>query len=278
MTPSRTPYKISDLRRHLTDRDVEVLRSLETFRLLTTGQLRRLHFTNHTSLSSATRTTVRILGRLEDHGLIVRLERRIGGVAKGSRANIWQLGATGERLLRALDGDPARRRFVEPSESFTLHTLAITDLALTVIEATRASDLEILTLETEPDCWRSWIGAAGSVEWLKPDLHLVTANSDYEAHAFVEIDRDTAHLPAIVRKCVTYQRYWATGIEQARDDLFPAVVWVVPSERRAARIRSAISTEPSLSTDLFHVVTASEALNVLGPEPTPSTQPKGGTL
>jgi hypothetical protein len=58
------------------------------------------------------------------------------------------------------------------------------------------------------------------------------------------------------------------------------VVWVVPSERRAQQIRAAVAREPTLSTDLFHVVTADAALDVLGPEPTtpPSTQPKGGTL
>jgi len=174
MTPNRSPYKISELQRHLTSRDLELLRSLETFRLLTTGQIRRLHFTDHVTTNSAARTTVRVLGRIEGHGLIIRLTRRIGGIDKGSTANIWQLAATGERLLRALDGDPNRRRFVEPSEPFTQHTLAVAELALQVIEGTRRGDFEALTLQTEPDCWRSWVGAAGTEEWVKPDLFLVT--------------------------------------------------------------------------------------------------------
>lgn len=286
MRPSRSPYKISELRRHLTARDLDLLRSLETFRLLTTGQIRRLHFTDHLTTNSATRTAVRILGRLEGHGLITRLSRRIGGIDKGSSANVWQLAAAGERLLRALAGDPNRRRFVEPSEPFTQHTLAVAELAIRVIENSRTEQtdqFELLTLETEPDCWRRWVGSAGTVEWLKPDLFLVTANAEYEAHAFVEIDRDTEHLPAIIRKCLTYQRYWSTGIEQARADLFPAVVWVAPGELRAERIRTAIRDEGSLTSELFHVITSDDALSLLGPEPTgpiepPSTQPKGGTL
>jgi hypothetical protein len=280
MTPSRSPYKISELQRHLTARDLDLLRSLEQFRLLTTGQVRRLHFTEHLTTNSATRTAVRVLGRLESHGLVTRLTRRIGGIDKGSSANAWQLAATGERLLRALAGDPNRRRFVEPSEPFMHHTLAVAQLALLIIEGARTGQFEILTQETEPDCWRSWVGSAGTVEWLKPDLFLVTANAAFEAHAFVEIDRDTEHIPAIIRKCQTYQRYWNTGIEQARADLFPAVVWVVPTTLRAGRIRTAIASEQSLTSELFHVVTRNEALSVLGPEPTtqPSTQPKGGTL
>ncbi len=283
MKPARSAYKIYELRRHLTPRDLDVVRSLETYRLLTTGQIQRLHFTEHVSTSSAARTAVRVLGRIEGHGLIVRLSRRIGGFDKGSAANVWQLAALGERLLRALDGDPNRRRFIEPSEPFTQHTVAVAELAVRIIEDSRRGRFEALALETEPACWRSWVGAAGTEEWVKPDLYLVTANADYEAHAFVEIDRDTEHLPAIIRKCLTYQRYWSTGIEQARADLFPAVVWVVPTELRAERIRTAIRDEASLTSELFHVVTNDEALGVLGPEPTepsepPSNQPKGGTL
>ena len=280
MKPGRSAYKIYELRRHLTPRDLDVVRSLETYRLLTTGQIQRLHFTEHVSSSSAARTAVRVLGRIEGHGLIVRLRRRIGGFDKGSAANVWQLAALGERLLRALDGDPNRRRFIEPSEPFTEHTVAVAELAVRIIEESRRGRFEALALETEPECWRSWVGAAGAEQWIKPDLFVVTASADYEAHAFVEIDRDTEHLPAIIRKCLTYQRYWSTGIEQARADLFPAVVWVVPTKLRGDRIRAAICDEASLTSELFHVVTSDEALGVLGPEPTahPSTQPKGGTL
>ena len=286
MKPARSAYKIYELRRHLTPRDLDVVRSLETYRLLTTGQIQRLHFTEHVSSSSAARTAVRVLGRIEGHGLIVRLRRRIGGLDKGSAANVWQLAALGERLLRALDGDPNRRRFIEPSEPFTEHTVAVAELAVRIIEESRHGSFEALTLETEPECWRSWVGAAGTEQWIKADLFVVTASADYEAHAFVEIDRDTEHMPAIIRKCLTYQRYSNTGIEQARAELFPAVVWVVPGEHRAERIRAAILGELSLTAALFHVVTTDEALDVLRPEPTapngatepPSTQPKGGTL
>lgn len=279
MTPHRSPYKISELQRHLTSRDLDLLRSIETFRLLTTGQIRRLHFTDHLTANAATRTTVRVLGRLEGHGLIVRLRRRIGGIDKGSAANVWQLAATGERLLRTLSGDPSRRRFVEPTEPFAQHTLAIAEQAIRLIEGAQGGGHEVLALETEPDCWRRWVGPTGTTQWLKPDLFVVTADANFESHAYVEVDRDTEHLPAIVRKCLAYQRYWATGIEQANADLFPAVVWVVPTAGRADRILTAIRSESALRSELFHVVTNEKALEVLGPEPTAqsSTQPKGGT-
>lgn len=273
MTTSRSLYKIHEVRQHLSPRDFDVLRSLETFRLLTTGQVRRLHFLDHVSESSAARTTVRVLGRLESHRLIVRLSRRIGGFDKGSAANVWQLAALGERLLRALADDPSRRRYVEPTEGFTRHTLAVAELAVRATEHSRRGGFELLNLETEPDCWRTSTRPDGTIEWLKPDLFMVTANADYEAHAFIEVDRDTEHMPAILRKCTKYQRYWRSGIEQARSGLFPAVVWIVPTVGRADRIRAAIRGEPTLSSDLFQVVTDEQALSVLGPEPSTNPDP-----
>ncbi|MFM9877872.1 MAG: replication-relaxation family protein, partial [Rhodoglobus sp.] len=122
----------------LTDRDLALLQDVEQFRLLSTRQIQRLHFgIGHATISAATRGTVRVLGRLEDRGFVVRLERRIGGIKHGSSGNVWQLSATGERLLRALRGDGARRRFVEPGAPFTDHTLEVADLAVRLREAAR---------------------------------------------------------------------------------------------------------------------------------------------
>ena len=101
-----TPYKTEMLLQLLTDRDLALLQDVEQFRLLSTRQIQRLHFgIGHATISAATRGTVRVLGRLEDRGFLLRLERRIGGIKHGSSGNVWQLSATGERLLRALRGD-----------------------------------------------------------------------------------------------------------------------------------------------------------------------------
>ena len=107
------PKSASALQGHLTDRDIALLLDVERFRLLTTRQIQRLHFPSaplgpHISMSSATRTTTRVLGRLEEHGAIGRLQRRIGGIKHGSSLTIWQLGPAGDRFLRARRGDPER--------------------------------------------------------------------------------------------------------------------------------------------------------------------------
>lgn len=267
---------VSELVEMLTDRDLLILKDLEQFRVLSTRQIQRLRFDSHVSISSATRTAVRVLNRLEGHGLIARLPRRVGGSIRGSAANVWQLASTGERLLRRLSGDQSRRRYVEPSPQFTAHTLGVADIAVEIFEAAYRGEFELLELETEPDCWREFANAAGGREWLKPDLFVVAASTKLESHAFLEVDRGTEHLPAVLRKCETYQRYQRTGIEQTDRDLFPAVVWIVPDDTRALKLRAAMRDHPDLDEQLFHVVIPSRAMQIIGPgDPTP--KPKGGT-
>jgi hypothetical protein len=280
MTASWTPYRIRQLGQHVTERDQEILESIEKFRMLSTRLIQRLHFPagelgEHSNVPAATRGTTRVLTRLEYHSLMARLPRRIGGIKHGSAGTVWQLAATGERYLRAQRADPDRRRFVAPTMTFMEHTLEIADLATTLTEQTRLGRFELLSLETEPTCWREHTGASGTVVTLKPDLFVITADSDFEAHCFIELDRATEHLPAIIRKCRTYQQHHHSGIEQAHTGLFPLVVWVTPDKARAKRLRHGIDTTPGLDPGLFTVTTRADALSVIGPAPISNS--KGGT-
>lgn len=262
----RDPYRVPALLARLTPRDLRILEDVERFRLLSSDQIRRLQFgEGHVGELAATRGAIRVLGRLEQLGLLARLKRRIGGPLRGSSATIWQLGAAGERLLRARRGEAARRRFQEPSHTFIEHQLAVSELAVRVIQTVRARGLDLLTIETEPGCWRSFVNPAGGLAWVKPDLALVIADAASETHTWVEVDRDTEHLPAVVRKCAVYQRYYATGVEQAAHGVYPLVVWSVPDDRRADQIRRVIAAEPRLDDRLFTVVTNADALEPLVP-------------
>lgn len=264
------PTTVSTLDGHLTDRDIRVLADLERFRLLTTRQLQRLHFPaaplgKHATTSSATRGTTRVLGRLKQLHAITRLDRRVGGIKHGSALAIWQLGSAGDRYLRARRGDPIRRRYDEPGLTFVEHQLAVADVAVSVMEQATAGRFDLLELDLEPACWRIFTGTANTVVTLKPDLLVVTANTTTETHSFVEVDRGTEHLPAVLRKCRIYQRYADTGTEQANRGLFPAVVWIVPDAVRAAKIRAAIAADKALRADLFWTVTPEQALHHLAP-------------
>jgi len=93
---------------------------------------------------------------------------------------------------------------------------------------------------------------------LKPDLYAATASGDYEDHWFIEADRATEHLPTVLTKCRVYARYAATGSEQHTSGVFPAVLWVVPTEARAVSMRRAIQADKSLPTELFRVITTEQ--------------------
>ncbi|MBK6017003.1 replication-relaxation family protein [Streptomyces sp. MBT53] len=265
---------IASLLEALSERDLSILESLRTHRALTTILIRRLHFPiasepheagsgkSHATEMAAAVATIRVLTRLESHRLITRLQRRIGGVRAGSSGIVWQLGAGGERLLRARHGDPARRRYSEPSPNFIAHTLAAADLAIRLYELARRGVIELLRIEAEPECWRTFLSTHGARQWLKPDLFAITAQGDYEHHLFIEADNATEHAPAIVRKALQYRRYASTGIHQQEHGVFPYVVWVVPDDKRKNAIGAALTNEPQLhdltNGGLFHVVTAAE--------------------
>ena len=245
---------------HLSERDRAILADIEKFRLLTTRHIQQLHFRvahdGHLTGGAATKATMRVLTRLHQHRVIDHLERRIGGVRHGSQGYIWQLTSTGDHLLRHLRGEPGRTRYIEPSRLFTEHTLAIADLAVALHAAAGHAALELLELETEPNCWREYVGPHGIPEILKPDLFAVTATGEFEDHWFIEADQGTEHLPQILTKCAGYTRYEASGIEQHRTGVFPAVLWVANTPERAAAIARAIRQDETLPDDLFQTTSA----------------------
>jgi len=268
-----TKNDIQSLFELLSERDLSILESLRTYRALTTALIRRLHFphtsgdpartsTEHASQPAAAVAAIRVLTRLESHRLVARMQRRIGGVRAGSSGIVWQLGSTGERLLRARHGDTARRRYSEPSPTFLAHTLAVADLAIVLYELARDKIIELLSVEAEPECWRNFLSTHGVRAWLKPDLFAVTASGDFEQHWFIEADNATEHAPAIARKASIYRQYAATGVHQEQHGLFPAVAWVVPDAKRQDGLTAALQSDPGLrelvKAGLFHVVTVGQ--------------------
>ncbi len=99
---------------------------------------------------------------------------------------------------------------------------------------------------------------------LRPDLFVVLGVGEYELRWFVEIDRGSEHLPALQRKCRLYNSYYRSGGEQRRHQVFPRVLWVVPDERRAERIRTKIAADRRLTSDIFRVASDEQALALMG--------------
>ena len=247
------------LRDRLADRDLSILRSVEEFRLLTAPQIETLHFIDHATPLTAARSARRVLERLTRDRVLARLERRIGGVRAGSASYVYAVGPAGHRLLH----DDATRRWREPSETFVAHTLDVANLVITVMSAARAGKTTLVEYQTEPACWRDFPRPMAGLQTLKPDLFMATATVDAELRWFIEVDLGTESGAAIVRKCRTYHAYWQTGIEQDCHDVFPKVIWIADTTRRAGLINRAIRGARSLHQPLFGVTTNSEAIGLL---------------
>lgn len=261
--------KFAAIERRLSERDHEVLQQIAVHQYLTNHHLTALVFRGHTSQDSAERITRRVVNRLHRDGLIEALPQRVGGTSGGANARIWRLRPTGGRVI----GDMTNGRFRPPARSlrFVQHCLAIADVNATAQQLADAGEVESASVRLEPDCWRSYLGSAGERQKLRPDCEVTIGGHDtdgaFEDRWFVEVDMGHESLPTLHKKCVQYQTYRASGVEQAGSDgVFPLVLWVmhgIHAERRVDQLRQHISRSPKLTTKLFRVVTSDDVAEAL---------------
>jgi len=240
----------------LSDRDWALTRDVARFRVMTGRQLQLLHVG---ASETDARTTRRILSRLTSERVLARLPRQVGGIHAGSSGQVVALGPVGDRLLS--DGRP-RRRARDVSDGFLDHTLAVADLYVSLRLAEQRGHLTLRQVDSEPQCWRR-LDALGAGDWLKPDLHVVLSTGDEQLHSYVELDRGTEHRPALLRKLRLYEDAYRSGSGSDPGDIFPRVIWLVPSEPRAALIRQLVARTAGLTAELHAVGLHAAALPLL---------------
>jgi hypothetical protein len=259
-----TATRLIALATQLSDRDLNIVATLAMSRVATKNQLQRLHFAEGSALTQSRRSRA-ALERLVDQRVLTRLDRRIGGVRSGSSGFIYALGPAGQRLRGSQGpaGGHRVRRPWTPSLPFLAHRLAVTELFVTLVEQERLGLVELLRFQSEPDCWRKFNGPAGRVVTLKPDAFVATALGEYEEYRFIEVDRATESLSVISSKLAVYRQYWASGREQRQHGLFPGVLFVVPDEWRAEKVRRECTRVPEGASALFEVVVWTDAVAVM---------------
>jgi len=243
--------RLSHLAGDLTDRELEILRTLERIRLASGRQLERLHFRPDTD-----RNRRRVLQSLSDRRLIARLDRTVGGKRSGSAGYVYVLDIAGRRLLSRLEGRTVRRPST-PGAPFVRHILAVSELYVQLIEAERRGETELLDFQAEPAAWRRYPGRGGGSALCKPDAYLRLGSGEYEDSWFVEVDRGTENTSTLTAKLDTYRAYWSSGQEQARRGVFPRVLWLVPHDRRHQVVVDTCGRQPADSWTL-HLVTLFE--------------------
>jgi hypothetical protein len=255
--------RVGRLRERLGDRDLAVLRSMAKVRLLTGEHVRRLHFAEGSPATRARRARA-LLQRLAELRLVVRLQRRIGGIRSGSSGFTYGLSGHGQAVL-AVDGlyGGRRRRVWEVKPSFADHVLDVAELFVRLVEAERADKLELLAFDAEPACWRTFPGIGGQAVTLKPDAFVRLGVGDFEHTTFLEVDRGTESGPTIARKCAAFVSYWRSGIEQARHGIFPRVLWLAGNASSAQRITKVLRQVPSDAQHLFHAAFFNDAATIL---------------
>ena len=169
------------------------------------------------------------------------------------------LGPVGQRLVE-LEGPRRRRR--EPGAAFVDHTLAIGQVVVALTLAAGRGAYELLVMEPEPRCWRTFSGVGGR-QMLRPDLFVSLGVGDFEHRWFVEVDRGQEHLPTLLKKCRLYETYYRSGTEQGRHGVAPRVCWLMPSERHASRLERGIERAGELTARLFTVTVTEQAVEVL---------------
>ncbi len=252
--------KLTVISARLSDRDRQILETVDRFRLMSGGQLGRLFWPDGLPATRA-RLARHGLSRLSRLGVLAALSRRVGGVRAGSAGLCFAVGPAGQRLLPP-DGRRPRSPYT-PGERYLRHLLAVAGLYVELVEAQRQGDTEVLVFEPEPECWRTYTAGFGVTVTLKPDAYVKLGIGEYEYSWLIEVDRATEALTTIQRKAQRHLDYHRSGAARRSHGVAPRVLWVVPDEQRAEQVQGVMERLGREADRLFAVTTSAEAVRAL---------------
>lgn len=260
-----TAAAMKELRGQLTEQDYALIKRVSDLRFVSGSQLTQMHFADSSDAVVNTRAARRALLRLVRLDVLQRLPRVVGGARAGSAGFIYRLAPAGLRLAieRGWQPEGRRRRSEIPGTLFIDHALQVTELHTLLVQADRARTVELLELDGEPACWRSYAGMYGQRRTLKPDSHVRLGVGAYEDSYFIEVDMGTEGSRALERKLGDYLAYEASGVEQAERGVFPKTLWLAPNAERAKTIEACTLRLPRSAHELFAVAGFSDALTTM---------------
>lgn len=254
--------QLDKLLSELSERDWRIIEDVWHCRVLSGGQITRLHFFNISDLTRE-RTRRLVLARLVASGVLTPLDRRIGGIRGGSAGSAFVLDVAGQRLTRLRWPDVAAaeqraRRPWTPGQLFMSHALAVSEAYVSLVELSRSADFSVKAFTAEPMAW--WPNGNGG--YLKPDAYIKLATAQFSFHWWLEIDRATESLPTLRRKLVAYLEFVNRG-QLGPNGIIPRVMVSVPDERRRLAVRSIVEDLPEPASALFTVTTFDDAAQQL---------------
>lgn len=253
-----TALQLASLQGAMTANGWAVLRDVATMRLATASDLQTLQALR---APVPVRSFRGLLRRLDDQGVLFRLDRTVGGRKAGSAGFVYGVGLAGQRLL----GERPRRLWT-PRPSWLAHALASSHLYVSLRQAEAQRSLALERFEAEPICWRSFTLPGGGTIAVKPDAFVRLDVGEFTDSFFVELDMGTESPATLARKADVYADYRTAGIEQTEHGVFPWVLWLVPDEQRAAVVHTVIDRQGE-AAQLHRVATQAQALAAFLSEP-----------
>lgn len=257
-----TMSSLSLIRSKLSPLELSILSALMLRGVMLTSHLATICLGEHTPTTE--RRIQRFGEKLEKMKALKR--RAISRVhsAGGTKALLWQLTKLGLKLAitdKRLLSEKLRYYSDDTGIATMRHTLDINDLEIKLLETQNSNiGFKVESIEREPYCWRKFSGIS-----LKSDMLTSTNYNDKTANWFIELDRGTVRPARIIDKCLlyrdyiiaTYQTEWKSGV--------PAVLWVVPDQLRAQRLKAHVGAAVGQFAPLFRFVTAPDFLpEILG--------------
>jgi hypothetical protein len=231
------------------------------FRVMSGAQLQRLFWPDGSPQTRA-RLARHGLSRLCELGVLAPLARRVGGVRAGSSGRCFALGTAGQRLTAHETYRQARAPYT-PGERYLAHTLAVAELYVELVEAERWALTQVHAFDSEPACWRPYLGPWGARRTLKPDASCKVGAGEWAYSWLVERDMATESSVTIERKARRHLDYHRSGAELRARGVAPRVIWIVPDERRAEIISGVLERLGGDAPRLFVVAPATDALAAL---------------
>jgi hypothetical protein len=258
-----TASRLFQISQAMSDLDWQLLTFVHDGRLASGAQIIRAFWQTDNPQSARARAGRRALKRLTDWRILQVLPRHIAGM-RGSSGLVYYTGRAGVRLLaaRGIHGP----RVEIPGTLHLAHTLATTELALRLKEADRDGELELIEVQQEPLCWRSYPNTMGTQRVLKPDLFIRIGAGTQEDRWMAEVDLGSESGRTIARKLALYVQHYRSGREQHEHGVYPKVLWLVPDERREQQIHDVLARQTSDTPRLFTVCRFNDATRLLASE------------
>lgn len=250
MTTTRvTTHQLERLSSELTGTDRALIALLAKLHLATGNQLTRAVWP---AASPATaRSARRSLKRLVEWRVLARLDRRVGGLGRGSSSYTYALDVAGQRLLR-LEGSPRRPHL--PGPPMWRHALMVTEVYVRVLESLAGTDRRLVEWEGEPTSWRDFSGPYGDLVRLKPDGFLRIDGPKFADYYWLEADTGTQSRSVLRAKLHAYRRHASSGLEQlGHDGVYPQIVFVTRTPARQSVIVDIFGELPTEAWRLFAV-------------------------